>query len=98
MACRQRPFGPADRETPISKKKVVIFGAGLAGLSSGWVLARNGYEVVLLEKTGENGGLAVTKSRDGYEYDLGPHNIHSMHGHIITFLKRQFGSSLFRHD
>jgi protoporphyrinogen oxidase len=79
-------------------KSVVILGSGLAGLSSAWVLSRKGYQVHILEKTAINGGLAVTKRRDGYEYDLGPHNIHTVHNHIVTFLRRHFEKTFFQHD
>lgn len=76
------------------KKKVIILGAGVGGLSAGYVLAKQGYEVVIIEKAPIAGGLAITKSHDGFRYDLGPHNIHTRHDHILKFLKRTF-SSLF---
>src|SRR5438105_15917413 len=79
-------------------KRVVILGAGLAGLSAAWVLANSGYQVTLLEKTATAGGLAVTKRRGAYEYDLGPHNIHTVHAHIIEFFKRHFPTSFFEHS
>lgn len=79
------------------RRRVVILGAGIGGLSAGWALARQGYAVTILEKTGETGGLARTKKTDdGYEYDIGPHNIHTRHAHILRFLQRTF-PSLFRH-
>lgn len=67
-----------------------MLGAGLAGLSAAWVLSRLGAQVTVLEKSERVGGLAVTLSRDGYRYDLGAHNIHSRHEHVLTFLQRYF--------
>ena len=79
-------------------KRVVVLGAGLGGLSAAWVLARTGHRVTILEKTGVAGGLAITRKRDGFEYDLGPHNIHTVHEHLLAFLKRHFSASLFEHS
>ena len=76
--------------------KVTILGAGLAGLSAGWVLQKKGFEVTIIERDSIAGGLAVTKSAGGYKWDLGPHNIHTNYQHILTFLKRTF-SSLYEH-
>lgn len=37
------------------QKKVIIIGSGLGGLSSGVVLAKNGYAVTVLEQGGQAG-------------------------------------------
>ncbi|MDD5226535.1 MAG: FAD-dependent oxidoreductase [Candidatus Omnitrophica bacterium] len=79
-------------------KTVVVLGAGLAGLSAAWALRKNGYRIVILEKLDRVGGLAITKSHDEYRYDLGPHNIHTVHNHVLTFLERHFSQTLFTHD
>lgn len=81
-----------------TEKHVVVLGAGLGGLSAAWVLSRTGHRVTILERSDHAGGLAVTKKRDGFEYDLGPHNIHTVHEHIITFLRRHFERSFFEHS
>ncbi|MEK8024291.1 MAG: FAD-dependent oxidoreductase [Candidatus Hydrogenedentota bacterium] len=81
-----------------ARRKVVILGAGIGGLSAGWALARKGFKVTIMEKTLESGGLARTrKTDDGFEYDIGPHNIHTRHAYILAFLKKTF-SSLYRHE
>ena len=41
------------------QKKVIIIGSGLGGLSSGVVLAKNGYAVTVLEQGGQAGGLSL---------------------------------------
>jgi protoporphyrinogen oxidase len=41
---------------------------------------------LVLEKEGVWGGLALTFERDGFRYDLGPHNIHSRRESVIRFL------------
>lgn len=80
------------------RKRVVILGGGLGGLSAAWVLGRAGHDVTILERSDHVGGLAVTKERDGFEYDLGPHNIHTVHEHVLSFLRRNFDQSLFEHS
>lgn len=49
-------------------KKVVVIGAGLAGLISSLTLQKAGYSVVLLDKRSQVGGLCGTFSMDGYEF------------------------------
>lgn len=53
-------------------KKVIIVGAGVAGLSSAVRLAAAGYEVELFEKNNMPGGKMHRISKDGYDYDVGP--------------------------
>lgn len=79
-------------------KKPVILGAGPGGLCVGWNLAVDGIPVTILEKNKETGGLSLTFSDDGYLFDLGPHNIHSIYPDIITFLKKTLGDDLYQHN
>lgn len=55
------------------KKRFIILGAGLSGLSCGIALARDGHEVHIIEKETEVGGLARSYRIDGYTFDYGPH-------------------------
>ena len=50
-----------------------VLGAGPAGLTAGYVLARGGQAVVAFEADHQVGGLARTVVRDGYRFDLGGH-------------------------
>ena len=38
------------------QKKVIIIGSGLGGLSTGAILAKNGYDVSVLEQNNQAGG------------------------------------------
>ncbi|MEG2777991.1 MAG: FAD-dependent oxidoreductase, partial [Aurantimicrobium sp.] len=53
-------------------KSVVIIGGGIAGLASAALLARDGYQVTLLEKHTEVGGRAGSWEKDGFRFDTGP--------------------------
>lgn len=55
-----------------NSEKIVIVGAGMAGLTAGAYLTRAGYEVQILEKNDRTGGLLGTISRDGFYFDTGP--------------------------
>ena len=50
-----------------------MLGAGPAGLTAGYLLARRGEPVFVLEAEHAGGGLARTELRDGYRFDLGGH-------------------------
>ena len=53
-------------------EKVVVVGAGLAGLSAALRLAGAGREVTLLEREEVPGGRNGLLQRDGYRFDTGP--------------------------
>lgn len=52
--------------------RVTVIGAGVAGLAVAGLLARDGHEVVVLEKNDRIGGRAGTIERDGFRFDSGP--------------------------
>ena len=54
------------------KNKVIIVGAGMAGLTAGSYLCKEGYDVLLIEKNDKTGGLVSTFNRDGFSFDSGP--------------------------
>jgi protoporphyrinogen oxidase len=56
-----------------AEKPVVVLGGGPAGLTAGYLLAKQGKPVVILESTDMLGGIARTEVRDGYRFDLGGH-------------------------
>src|SRR3990172_11005419 len=58
---------------PPSPKKVVIIGAGPAGLTAAYELSKQGIESTVLEKDNVVGGLARTVRYKGYYFDIGGH-------------------------
>jgi protoporphyrinogen oxidase len=57
----------------MAEKPTVILGGGPAGLTAGYLLAKKGLPVVVLEAENQVGGIAKTAVRDGYRFDLGGH-------------------------
>jgi len=70
---------------PQEVRRVVVVGAGLAGLGAARSLTDRGIETVVLEARGRVGGRCYT--RDGI--DLGAHWIHGTEGNPLTYLARQ---------
>lgn len=60
------------------KHSVVIIGAGLGGLFTGAILAREGFQVTILEKNATIGGGLQTFRRFGENFDTGMHVIGGM--------------------
>ena len=58
-------------------KKVVIIGSGLGGLTCGVILAKNGYEVTILEQATQVGGCLQCFTRRGVRFETGMHFIGS---------------------
>jgi phytoene desaturase len=54
------------------KKKVTIIGAGISSLSTACFLAKEGYDVTILEKNNTIGGRARQFSTQGFVFDMGP--------------------------
>ena len=52
--------------------RVVIIGAGLGGLSFGACAARDGHEVVLIDKNAEPGGVMTLAREGGFCFEQGP--------------------------
>lgn len=55
-----------------SDKKVIVIGAGFAGLAAASVLAKEGLQVTILEKNDQPGGRARIWEKDGFRFDMGP--------------------------
>src|SRR4029078_11805177 len=57
----------------MAKKPTVILGGGPAGLTAGYLLAKKGLPVVVLEAEDQVGGIAKTAVRNEHRFDLGGH-------------------------
>ena len=54
------------------KQTVIILGSGFGGLAAAALLAKDGYQVTVLEKNEQPGGRASSLESDGFRFDMGP--------------------------
>jgi oxygen-dependent protoporphyrinogen oxidase len=57
-----------------SNKKIVIIGAGISGLTTAYLLFKEGYDVIVLEQKDKVGGSIETVTADGFLFDRGPNS------------------------
>jgi protoporphyrinogen oxidase len=62
-----------DQGRTTQRAPVAVLGGGPAGLTAGYLLAKQGVPVIVFEAEDQVGGLAKTEVRDGYRFDLGGH-------------------------
>ncbi len=73
-------------------KKVIVIGGGLGGLECGYILAKNGYEVTLLEHDTHIGGCLQTFKRGKALFDTGFHYVGGLgEGQSLHGLFKYFG-------
>ncbi len=70
-------------------KKVVIIGAGPAGLTAAYRILRNSkeYEVAVLEESNDIGGISKTVRHEGNRMDIGGHRFFSKNDEVMDFWK-----------
>lgn len=72
----------------MKREKVIVIGAGLAGLSAAYELSqKEGIDLHILEKRGEVGGRAYTQSINGQNVDFGGFIIYPWYRHFHELIK-----------
>src|SRR5258706_10156049 len=67
-------------------KKAIIIGAGPAGLTAAYeLLKRTNIIPILLEKSGEIGGISKTINYKGNRMDMGPHRFFSKSDRVMDW-------------
>ncbi|MCW8132030.1 MAG: NAD(P)/FAD-dependent oxidoreductase [Planctomycetota bacterium] len=61
----------------MAERRVVIIGAGPAGLTAAYEFAKHGWKATVLEADAQVGGLARTVQYRGFRFDLGGHRFFS---------------------
>src|SRR2546423_1877766 len=70
-------------------ERVIIIGAGPAGLTAGYLLAAQGYGVDVVEADPEYvGGISRTVRYKGYRFDIGGHRFFSKSKEVEDFWSR----------
>jgi protoporphyrinogen oxidase len=79
-----------------SKPSAVVLGAGLAGLRGALYLLEHGFDVEIIERLDEPGGMARSVVHNGYVFDHGPHGFLSRDVWINDEFKRIVGEGNYR--
>jgi protoporphyrinogen oxidase len=75
-------------------EKILIVGAGVCGMTLGYKLAESGYNVLIIEKQAETGGLARTYRYGDFIFDSGPHRFFSTNPEVNRFLNEVLAEGL----
>ncbi|MTI85141.1 MAG: NAD(P)/FAD-dependent oxidoreductase [Firmicutes bacterium] len=59
----------------LKNKRIIIIGAGIAGLATGCYARMNGYETIIYEMHDKPGGVCTSWKRKGYTFDYCIHNL-----------------------
>lgn len=73
MTQTQSPSQPRTVSQLAPGDHIVVIGAGPAGLTAAYLLAKQGYAVTVLEATDMVGGISQTAQYKGYRFDIGGH-------------------------
>ncbi|XP_071051181.1 lysine-specific histone demethylase 1A [Onthophagus taurus] len=92
-------FGVFKRVKPLPAKKygkVIVIGAGIAGLAAAQQLQQFGLEVIVLEARDRVGGRIATFRKGNYIADLGAMVVTGLGGNPVTTLSKQIDMELHR--
>jgi len=81
----------------MKRRKAVILGAGITGLSTAYKLSSLGWQIIIIEKEKFIGGLATTFKRGDLSYDLGPHKIYTQIPLVEKEIKQLLGKDILTH-
>lgn len=79
-------------------ERVLVVGAGMAGIAAARVLADKGYSVTVLEARPVAGGRIRTTTDLGAPVDLGASFIHGTKGNPLVALAKRFGAATYNTD
>ena len=75
---------------------VTVVGGGPAGLTAAYALVRDGVAPLVLEKTGQVGGLSRTVEHNGYRFDIGGHRFFTKVAEVEALWHEVLGDAFVR--
>jgi UDP-galactopyranose mutase len=81
----------------MSRRKIIILGAGLAGLSAAWHLQKKGITPLIFEKEKEAGGLCRSKNLQGFTFDYCGHLLHFKYRYTFDLIRDLLKDNLLKH-
>jgi protoporphyrinogen oxidase len=82
------------QETNLEPPRVVIIGAGPAGLTAAYELLRHGIQSTVVEQDEVVGGISRTVSHDGYLFDIGGHRFYTKVSLVEQIWREVLGDDL----
>jgi protoporphyrinogen oxidase len=83
-------------QRPSAEKQVVVIGAGPAGLTAAYELAKLDLNPILVEKGDKVGGLARTEDYKGYFFDMGGHRFFTKVEGVNRMWRQVLGDKFLR--
>ncbi len=74
----------------MKKNRAIILGSGPTGLITAWKLLEKGFDVLIIEKNSNSGGLCRSWKHNGFILDTGPHIFHTPDEELRKFWKSNF--------
>lgn len=81
----------------MAKKRIVILGAGLAGLSVAYHLQEKNIDYQIFEREDAPGGLSRSKNIDGFTFDYSGHLLHFKDRYTYGLVKNLLNNNLIQH-
>ncbi|MFH0876633.1 MAG: FAD-dependent oxidoreductase [Candidatus Omnitrophota bacterium] len=82
----------------MSKRRILVLGAGLAGLTAVWHLRNKKIDALVLEKEDEIGGLCRTKHVRGFTFDHDGHLLHFQSPAVRRFVRSLLKDNIAEHQ
>ena len=93
MNGNRHPATPEARCSPMDYD-VIVIGAGPAGLTAAYELARLGQRALVIEQSNQVGGISRTENYRGYRFDIGGHRFFTRVPEIEQLWRETLGPDL----
>lgn len=80
------------------KEKIIIIGAGPAGLAAGLKLTENKKNIIIFERDKQVGGISKTKEYNGFRFDLGGHRFFTKSKEVNKLWEETLGEDFLERD
>lgn len=92
----EAPGGGDRRDESRAPRRLVVIGAGPAGLTAAYEATRAGLPTVVLEKSEHVGGLARTAVHKGFHFDMGGHRFFTKSAPVEKIWRDVLGADFLR--
>ena len=76
----------------------IVIGGGMAGLSFSYEMKKKGYDILIIEKDSQVGGLSKTLQYKNFRFDYCAHRFHSGNEEVMNKVKKIMANNFFLHN